>query len=494
MSSQLRSAAISTSVLPEGHLLTHARTHLHHTLPKVGLGSAEAISHITEDLAPAFNASSRSPNYYGFVTGGTTPAAALADNLVTYHDQNVAVHLPTETIATEVEDKALTMLCELLKFDATVWQHRIFTTGATASNVLGLALGREYVIGEASAVRNEEILSVGGLGIVEAMHRAGLEKIQILTTVPHSSIYKAASIVGLGRASVKDVSLKGSTHRIDMTLFKEYIGTPGSGTIVSISAGDVNTGLFATTSLAELQELRSICDMHGAWIHVDGAFGLMGRMLSGPEYSSIISGCEGLELADSITGDGHKLLNVPYDCGFYLSRHPSYAQKVFQNPNAAYLATTGSNDGILSPLNVGLENSRRFRALPVYATLLAHGSDGYREMLEQQIALARFIADFIVDSDDYELLPYSDGPKENQIAQTYMIVLFKAKDNKLNEELVQRIKATRKVYVSGTAWEGLPACRFAISNWQVESTREFATIKEVLESIIKEYLLEGAHD
>ena len=96
-----------------------------------------------------------------------------------------------------------------------------------------------------------------------------------------------------------------------MQLLKKALEQPGAASIVAVSASEVNTGLFATEGLEEMQELRKLCDMYGAWIHVDGAFGLFGRVLTSPVYSSITKACEGLELADSITGDGHKVLNVP---------------------------------------------------------------------------------------------------------------------------------------------------------------------------------------
>jgi len=116
-------------------------------------------------------------------------------------------------------------------------------------------------------------------------------------------------------------------------------------------------------------------------------------MLDGlAEFEGIAEGCEGLELADSIAGDGHKLLNVPYDCGFFFTRHLSISQQVFQNPNAAYLNTrNAATDTVQSPLNIGLENSRRCRGLPVYATLMAYGREGYTNMLKRQIWFARSV-------------------------------------------------------------------------------------------------------
>jgi glutamate/tyrosine decarboxylase-like PLP-dependent enzyme len=473
-------------VLPSNNILSQARATLKTSLPDQGVGLEDAIHHLTQDLGPALNASSRSATYYGFVTGGSTPAASLADNLVTHYDQNVQVHLPNETLATEIEDRALTLLCSLLELPSASWPHRTFTTGATAANILGLACGREYIIAEASAHRTDSEVSVGEYGIVEAMRLAGIDTIQILTTVPHSSLSKAASILGLGRSSVKLIGQASSPHKFDMDLLRKHLSSPGAASIVCISAAEVNTGLFATSSLAEMQEIRNLCDMYGAWIHVDGAFGIQARFLSdSPSYATIKACTGGLELADSITGDGHKLLNVPYDCGFFLSRHRSLAERVFANPNAAYLAAGALSDGIMSPLNIGLENSRRFRALPVYASLIAYGRDGYRDMLERQIALSRSIAKFILQSEDYELLPHSHSSVEEVLANIYIIVLFRAKNEEANKRLVNDIKASRKIYVSGTAWEGKPACRFAVSNWMVDVERDLPIVEQVLEDVAR---------
>jgi glutamate/tyrosine decarboxylase-like PLP-dependent enzyme len=476
-----------TNVLPTSDVIQHARNQLATKLPADGVGLSETVRHLQEDLAPAFNASSRSPNYYGFVMGGITPAASIADNFVTAYDQNVMVHLPNDTIATDVEDRALSLLCELLSFQPESWPHRIFTTGATASNVVGLACGREYVIAEASAHRTDTENSVGEHGILEAMHRAGLDKIQILTTVPHSSLSKAASILGLGRASVKLVGREDAPHKFDMKLLRSLLEEPSSGSIIAVSASEVNTGLFATSGFEEMQELRTLCDMYGAWIHVDAAFGIFGRVLDPSRYESLTQACAGLELADSITGDGHKLLNVPYDCGFFLSRHRNLGARVFQNPNAAYLATSNGPDSIISPLDMGIENSRRFRALPVYASLMAYGKSGYRNMLERQIELCRDIAKFILESNEYDLLPESNGSVEERLSSIYIIVIFRAKDGALNKHLVEKIKATRKIYVSGTAWNGQPACRFAVSNWRADTKRDLPIIKETLEAVIEQH-------
>ncbi|KAB2580817.1 Alpha-methyldopa hypersensitive protein [Lasiodiplodia theobromae] len=481
-------ASAQGPVLPSAQVLDKARSALVHTLPETGLGYQRATSHLVDDIVPALNANSRSANYYGFVTGGATPAAALADNLVTAYDQNVQVHLPNETVATDVEDQALRLLCQLLKLDPDDWPHRTFTTGATASNVLGLACAREHVLRAASSKTSGQPVSVGELGIVEAMRAAGVDSVQILTTVPHSSLAKAASIVGLGRASVKSVCLPDASHRFDIAKLEAALALERTASIVAISCSEVNTGRFATSGYAEMAQIRNLCDKYGAWIHVDAAFGLLARALATDEFSQIISATEGMELVDSITGDGHKLLNVPYDCGFFFSRHLQTGQDTFQNANAAYLnaGAAGSGSCIPSPLNIGIENSRRFRALPVYASLVAYGREGYREMLERQIRLSRAIAGLILDHAAYELLPQSDASRNDILGGIYIIVLFRARNETLNRELVKRINATSKIYVSGTSWEGAPACRFAVSNWQVDQERDLAIIREVLDTVSRE--------
>lgn len=465
-------------VLPSPEQLSDARSKLINQIPSAGLGEKAVENHLQQDIVPGLNQPSHSPHFYGFVTGGATAAARFADNVVTANDQNVQVHLPNETVCTDVEDAALRMVCDLLRLEQDEWPHRVFSTGATASNVVGLACGREFVLAEAAAFTGQEI-SVAEDGIYESMRKVGIDTLQILTTVPHSSLRKAASIVGLGRANVKDVSRRDAPHRFDLSALKAVLSKPKAASIVAVSYAEVNTGWFATTG-AEMQQIRDLCDQYGAWLHIDAAFGLLARTLprNNPAYATLSEGAAGLELADSITGDAHKLLNVPYDCGIFLSKHLTNGVKVFQNTNAAYLATEAG--AIPSPLNIGIENSRRFRALPVYATLSAYGFDGYREMLERQISLSRKIATFLAQSPAYELLNSSD-----EMQEIYIVVLFRAKDASINSELVKRINGTRRIYVSGTQWEDRPAARFAIASWQVDVDRDFEVVNGVLDGAVK---------
>ncbi|KAL4803760.1 pyridoxal phosphate-dependent transferase [Aspergillus unguis] len=474
----------TSTVLPTSSSLARARESLPKSLDSNGIGYDAARRHILEDLVPAFNNSSISPLYYGFVTGGVTPAALFADGIVSAYDQNVQVHLTEHTVATDVEFTTLGLLVDLLQLDRE-WHNGTFTTGATASNILGMACGREYVL--RAALRRKGIastMSVGESGLFETMLAAGLSGIQVLSTMPHSSLVKAAGVLGIGRANVKDVSLNGDPLQFDFELVRSELQKTDTATIVAVSCGEVNTGWFATGGLNDMQQLRELCDEYGAWLHVDGAFGIFSRILPDtPEYSVIKKGCEGIELADSIAGDGHKMLNVPYDCGFFLSRHQGEAMNVFQNANAAYL-TGGSSksQSIPSPLNIGLENSRRFRALPVYASLVAYGSKGYQAIVQEQIRLARMIADWLYDHPKYIVLP-NVGSKQELLDKTYMVVLLSAKDDEVNRQLAAKIDETLKIYVSGTSWQGRPACRIAISNWRVQADRDFAVVKEVLDDV-----------
>ena len=488
----------SSPILPESSTLQAARSSLLQNIPEHGLGCLGTTNHLLYDIAPGLNASSLSANYYGFVTGGVTPAAMIADRLVSTYDQNPLVHLPDQTVASNVEDKALRLLMDLVRFDQKQWSG-VFSTGATASNVLGLACGRENIINERIKSRlgpdSEE--NVGSLGLLKACRVADVEEVDIFTTMAHSSLFKASSIVGLGRASISDVARSKGEVTFDLQKLEQRLksGSHSRASIVVISCGEVNTGLFATHSLADVQRLRKLCDTYGAWLHVDGAFGLFARLLDGiPEFDTVAQGTRGLDLADSVASDGHKFLNVPYDCGVFFCRHPSIAQQIFQNPNAAYLNTkNAATDTIQSPLNIGIENSRRFRGLSVYATLTAYGREGYAGMLMRQIRFARAVAGYLFDHADFELLPQDVFNDRVTIEQNiFVIVLFKAKDKALNEVLVKRINASSKMYVSGTMWDECPASRIAVSNWQVDPDRDLKIVKTVLENVVSEWPKEAS--
>jgi glutamate/tyrosine decarboxylase-like PLP-dependent enzyme len=161
----------------------------------------------------------------------------------------------------------------------------------------------------------------------------------------------------------------------------------------------------------------------------------------------------------------------------FYTRSAATLQATFTNPNAAYIV--GAPGAIPSPLNIGLENSRRFRALPAYAVLHSEGRPGLRRAFAAMAQLARRVAAWIRDSDDYELLPGGAAGVES----VFVVVMFRAKDTALNERLVEKVNETRVLYVSGTRWKGEPATRIAVSTWRVDVERDFALIKSVLSDV-----------
>lgn len=263
----------NVSILPVLSTIEDSRARLHQAIPQHGLGIEATTDHLLQDIAPALNASSRAANYYGFVTGGITPAARVAETLVSTYDQNPAVHLPDQTIATNVEDKALRLLMDLLHFDQNEWSG-VFSTGATASNVLGLACGREHIVNQRIKDRlgPDSQESVGSSGLLKACRVAGVEDVHIYATMAHSSLYKASSILGLGRSCVKDISKSKGNPTFDLNVLEEKLASDHdkSVSIVVVSCGEVNTGLFATYGDKDLRIIRKLCEKYGAWLHVDG--------------------------------------------------------------------------------------------------------------------------------------------------------------------------------------------------------------------------------
>lgn len=214
------------------------------------------------------------------------------------------VHIPDHSVATDVEHRALTLLLDLFDLDHKVWVHKTLTTGATGSNVLGLALGREFVLRAAVERKvgadRAAIKSVGEHGMAEVLLAAGLKGLQVLSTYPHSSIGKAAGVLGIGRANVKSICASGGSEsqhplRFDFEILEKELSRSDVASIVAVSCGEVNTGHFATGGLEELRKIRQLCDKYGAWLHIDGAFGMFGRILkSGKEFDRILKGCQGL--------------------------------------------------------------------------------------------------------------------------------------------------------------------------------------------------------
>lgn len=450
-------------VIPSSETLESVSKGLVRTIPQHGFGLPETFAHLESAVLPGLS-NQASRTYLGFVTGGVTPAALVADYLVSVYDQNA--HRFGDSVAAAVEDAALEMVLEFLDLNKEQWPGRIITTGATASNVLALAVAREHLI------RTRGGGDTSKIGILRAMSAAGLDQIQVLHSMSHSSIAKACSILGLGSDSAESIGKADRPWDFDLAVLEDRLSNSRAASIVVVGFGEVNTGLYTDSVV----KIRSLCDKYGAWLHIDGAFGIYSRALRsapGPYQAQAIKWTDGLEHADSITGDSHKSLNVPYDSGFFFCKNASLLTDVFRNPGAAYLA--GPTGGPVHPLNKGIENSRRFRGLPLYATLLAYGSSGYRKLLEESISAARLIAAYIEESGYYTLLP-EHGSAED----VSTVVLFRAADC---TPVLDRINETRRILVTPTVWNGQAAVRVAVSNWRVSGVQLAQTVIEELSRV-----------
>jgi glutamate/tyrosine decarboxylase-like PLP-dependent enzyme len=291
------------------------------------------------------------------------------------------------------------------------------------------------------------------LGIdVEDQGLAGLPPPVILSSgYVHASAVQAVGMLGFGRSNVRRLT-NDAIGRLDRSaLDRELRRHPNGHAIVIANAGEVNAGDFDP-----IEAMADLCEEHDAWLHVDGAFGLFARIA--PATRPLTAG---VERAHSVTCDGHKWLNVPYDCGFSFVREAHRLPRAL-HVGAPYLPAPDDphpNFGFLSP-----ENSRRARALTVWATLRAYGRAGYREMIERHLAVAQHLATLVADAPELELL--APVPLN--------IVCFRARPpgiaerdlDDFNDRLGQAIRADGRVFVGTTTYGGRTALRPAIVNWR----------------------------
>lgn len=405
------------------------------TLPQQGHDLDELATVMSEHLLPNLSAS-RGPRYWGFVTGGATPVATLADWLVTSFDQNVSKG--GDSIATEIERQTLGWLNQLFELPQSF--KGIFTTGATAANFLAAMTARQFA-------GHQQGINVAEEGVY------GLD-IKVFSTTPHASMVKSLGMAGLGRKRYQQVTSVDGTEAMDTQALAQALARCSSkGKVVVASAATV-TG----TDFDDLLTIGKLCEQHQAWLHVDAAFGIFDRLVNGSDGRT-----RGIELADSITLDAHKWLNVPYDCGMFLTRHRQYLFESCDVP-APYLVQSGEEPDFMS---LGVENSRRFRALPVWLSLLAYGRDGIAHWVNKNIRQASELANWLAQSKDYEMVRYGD----------LNVVLFRPIIKGLNEEQLGRlcdetlsaINADGRIFLSPGQWQGQKIIRAAFSNWQTES-------------------------
>lgn len=408
------------------------------SLPEVGCPPEAALRDWLERAAPGIVRSS-GPRYFGFVTGGSSPAALAGDWLASALDQNAAGWLFSPA-ATQTELTAIGWLLEV--FDLPTDWTGGFTTGATMANLTGLAAGRQWVSHRLGfdAARD-------GLGGHPAIR-------VIASTEIHQSAVKALGILGLGRNAITLIPAHDGVT--DLAAFQDALTHTDAPAIIVANAGEVNTGAF--DPIAEMAAIRA-GHPPGAWLHVDGAFGLYAAL--SPEHRHLLSG---IERVDSVASDAHKWLNVPYDCGFVFVRDAAMLREAF-SATAAYLQTSAA-PAVWNALEHVPEMSRRFRALAVWCALRASGRTGLRDLVTRSIANAELFATWVLDQPDLELM-----------APAHLnIVCFRARrdgdegaNDARNVAVVDAIQRGGIAYVTGTRWRGRAAIRAAFDNWATQA-------------------------
>jgi glutamate/tyrosine decarboxylase-like PLP-dependent enzyme len=416
----------ASPVLPAG--AADAVESLAGRLPEDADGALAALTELVEHGIGAATRSS-GPRFFHFVTGGVTPAAQGADWLASTLDQN-AFSAVSSPLAVRLEGVAIAWLLDL--FDLPGSWGGVLTTGATTANFTALAAARRWW-----AERHDIDVDERGF--------AGLPAPPIFSSgYVHPSATKALAMLGLGRGSVR-VLAGDAAGRLDADALKrELASLAGAPAIVIANAGDVNTGDFDP-----LDRMADLAEQSGAWLHVDGAFGLFARLT--PRAAALAAG---VERADSVISDGHKWLNVPYDCGFAFLRDPVPLHSTF-GFTAAYLP----GDELPGP-----EASRRARSLAVWATLRAYGRSGYRAMVERHLDLAQRLAERVDASPVLERL--AEVPLNIVCFRFRPPCVGEAELDELNARIGRALLADGRVYVGTTRYAGRVAFRPAIVNWR----------------------------
>ncbi|MGW1616715.1 pyridoxal phosphate-dependent decarboxylase family protein [Streptomyces sp. NPDC002285] len=404
-------------------------------LPETGIGTLPAVERLLR-VGSATATASSGPRYYHLVVGGSTPAALAADWIVSLLDQNALARVGSR-FADEAETVALQWLRELFELP-TSWGGAL-TASATFANFTGLGCATHWW-GERQGVD----VATAGL--------SGLPRMPVMSGgYVHPSSRKALQMLGHGRDSVQ-VFTRDAIGRVDLSAMEQLLKSLGGAPAVIIAtAGEPNAGDF--DPIADLAELA---DRYGAWLHVDGAFGVFAAL--SPRTAHLV---DGMERADSIAGDGHKWLNVPYESGFLLTREPERLGRAFGMPGAAYLP--GPGDPNAGYMMLGPEFSRRARALPIWATLAAYGRDGYRSMIERHCELAKHLATRVDEAPDMELL---NDVKLNVVCFRYRPAsLSETELDRVNDALGETLLTDGRVFAGTSIHDGHVVLRPAISNW-----------------------------
>jgi glutamate/tyrosine decarboxylase-like PLP-dependent enzyme len=419
-------------------------------LPEDGEGAPTAVAELAR-LGRAAATRSAGPRFFHFVIGGATPAALAADWLTSSFDQNAGAWVGSP-FASRLESVCLEWLRDLFQLPPQFGG--VLVTGGTMANFTCLAVARDW-----SAERQGAPAREAGL--------AGLRQIPVFSSgYIHASAVKSLGLLGIGTGNVQKLT-RDAAGRLDVdALERELRALKGAPAIVIANAGEVNAGDFDP-----IDAMADLAEEHGAWLHVDGAFGLFARI--SPKSAHLAAGAD---RARSVSSDGHKWLNVPHDCGFAFVRDAQLLAKTFSE-EAAYLppsADSQPNWGFLGP-----EGSRRARALTIWATLRAYGRSGYRSMVERHLELAQRLAGRI----DAE-------PELERLAEVPLnIVCFRWRPegtdetelDELNRRLGEELIRDGRVFAGTTVFEGKVAFRPAIVNWRTRSEDVDALVDVLLE-------------
>jgi glutamate/tyrosine decarboxylase-like PLP-dependent enzyme len=388
-----------------------------------------------------------SPRYFGFVIGGSVPAALAADWLTSTWEQNTGLYLATPA-ASVVEEIVGGWLRDLfgLPSDSSVG----FTTGATMAHFTALSAARHAVLRQVGWDVEED-------GLI------GAPPIHVIVGKDvHVSLVKALRMVGLGRRRAIRVTSDDEGRMRPAELRRVLAELAAGPTIVCAQAGEVNTGAFDP-----LDEIADVLrDRPGAWLHVDGAFGLWASAV--PAMRSRLAGNE---RADSWTTDAHKWLNVPYDSGLVFVRDVA-AHRAAMGVAAAYLppATGAERD----PFDYVPELSRRARGFAVYAALRSLGRGGIAELVERTCAVARRMADRLVAVNGSEIL--------NEVVLNQVLVRFD-NDDELTREVATRVQEEGTAWLGGTTFHGRQAIRISVSNWATTEADGDRSVDAIVRSL-----------
>jgi glutamate/tyrosine decarboxylase-like PLP-dependent enzyme len=403
-------------------------------LPERGLDPRTVIQQLATAADPGL-VSSPGPRYFGFVTGGSVPAAVAADWLVSAWDQNGAMYAMSPAVAV-LEDIVGGWILDVLGLPSTASVG--FVTGAHMANFTCLAAARH------------EVLRRAGWNVEEA----GLQRAPALTVFVgdevHVSVVSALRMLGIGARELVRIPVDGHGRMQAEPLALALLKTKGPA-IVCVQAGNVATG--ATDPLAEIVAAAAT---QRAWVHVDGAFGLWAAAV--PSLRDQLDGVNG---ADSWTTDAHKWLNVPYDSGLAIVKHPA-PHRAAMGMQASYLERGADEQRI--GMDWVPESSRRARVVPLYAMFRTLGRAGLQSMVVRTCALARRMADRLAAVPDVRVL--------NEIVLNQVLVHFTggaastpAADAELTRDVITRVQAEGTCWAGGAVWQGTPVMRISVSNW-----------------------------